>query len=402
MSRRGSRPSRPGAVRRPQDPPVATPPGERTGGPGLGYRAGVDASGECIPGEEGQRILRRKFLQAIPITLVANTLIGGFLTLLMGGRDFGSSLIYAQAIGFSILLLHWVARRLTRPRPVPTWAINATVLPIAALLGMALIVALEGPAALGARTLLATGATILVFGMGMSYFFVSRALLAAGEARLRKELLANEEAARRLVEAELKLLQAQIEPHFLFNTLSNVVGLVDRDPPRAKRMLLNLTSYLRGSLGRTRAGATTLGEELDLVRAYLEIQAVRMGDRLSFELSCPDELRCVPLPPLLVQPLVENALRHGLEPRAAGGRVWISAVREDGGLALEVRDDGPGLDPHQPAGVGLTNVRERVRAISSGRGALVLRPVAAGGLSARITLPLDTLDAPRRAEGGAA
>jgi sensor histidine kinase YesM len=330
---------------------------------------------------------------------LANTLVAAFLTVLLR-QAFWPDLLYSQAIGFSVLLFHWVGHVLTRGR-FPHWAITAVSLLLGAVLGTAVIAAVEGPAALGVRTIVVTGATILVFGTGMTYFFVSRGLLAAERARLQQELLANEEAARRLVEAELKLLQAQIEPHFLFNTLSNVVGLVDRDPPRAKRMLLNLTSYLRGSLGRTRSGATTLGEELDLVRAYLEIQAVRMGDRLSFELSCPDELRSLPLPPLLVQPLVENALRHGLEPRPGGGRVWVSAAREGDGLALEVRDDGPGLDPHQPAGVGLSNVRERVRAVSGGRGALTLHPVAAGGLSARITLPLDPPAAPARAAGAA-
>jgi sensor histidine kinase YesM len=388
------RPSPRAAARRRRAPSVAAATRSAT----LRYPPGVDAKGKCIPAEEREKLVRAKFRQAIPITLVANTLVAAFLAVLLR-QDFWPNLLYSQAIGFSVLLFHWLGHVLARER-VPRWAITAVSLLLGAVLGIALIVAVEGRTAFAVRTFLLTGTTILVFGTGMTYFFVSRSLLAAERARLQEELLAHEGAARRLVEAELKLLQAQIEPHFLFNTLSNVVGLVDRDPPRAKRMLLNLTSYLRGSLGRTRAGATTLGEELDLVRAYLEIQAVRMGDRLSFVLSCPDELRTVPLPPLLVQPLVENALRHGLEPRPAGGRLWVSAAREGGGLALEVRDDGPGLDPHLPAGVGLTNVRERVRAVSGGRGALTLRPVAAGGLSARITLPLDPPAAPARAAGG--
>jgi len=352
----------------------------------------VDAKGECIPREEQERLVRRKFLQAIPITLVANTAIAAFLAVLVN-RTFWPDLLYSQAIGFSVLFFHWLGHVAFQGR-APHWIVTAASLLLGAGLGIALIVAVEGRGALAVRTFLLTGTTILVFGTAMTYFFVSRGLLAAERARLQRELLAHEESARRLAEAELKLLQAQIEPHFLFNTLSNVLGLVDSDPPRAKRMLRNLTGYLRGSLRRTRAGATTLGEELDLVHAYLEIQAVRMGDRLVFGLSCPEELRGLPLPPLLVQPLVENALRHGLEPKPGGGGVWVSAARQDGALVLEVRDDGLGLDPHQPAGVGLTNVRERVRAVSGGRGALSLHPMGTGGLAVRITLPLDALAPP--------
>jgi sensor histidine kinase YesM len=126
-----------------------------------------------------------------------------------------------------------------------------------------------------------------------------------------------------------------------------------------------------------------------------------MGTRLAWRISCPDEIRDLTLPPLLLQPLVENALRHGLEPKPGGGEVAVSAAREEGELVLEVRDDGLGLDPHRPAGMGLNNVRERVRAVSRGRGSLTLRPAVAGGLCVRIVLPLGTAS-PARAPGGSA
>ncbi|MGC3997982.1 MAG: histidine kinase [Anaeromyxobacter sp.] len=176
---------------------------------------------------------------------------------------------------------------------------------------------------------------------------------------------------------------------------------MEEDPGRARRMLLNLTGYLRGSLRRTRSGATTLGEELDLVRAYLEIQEVRMGERLAFDIRCPEPLRDRPLPPLLLQPLVENALRHGLEPRVEGGRVTVSAVRAGDALVLEVQDDGAGIDLHRPPGVGLANVRERVRAISGGAGSLTLQPVVPSGLCARIVIPWD-MPGPAATGAGAA
>jgi signal transduction histidine kinase len=351
-----------------------------------------------------RRSKRRVFLVAIPITFVANSLIAGFLWVLIR-EDFWSGLVVSHAIGWSILFLHLAIHLLDREHRLPDWLVTAVSVPAGAVVGVLLsrrILGAQPWPPMDVQSLSVTAACVLVFGVGMSHFFVSRARLAEGAARLEEELLAREEAARRLAEAELKLLQAQIEPHFLFNTLSNVLQLVDADPPRAKKMLHNLTSYLRGSLGRTRAGATTLGEELDLVRAYLEIQAVRMGSRLTWRISCPDDVRHLTLPPLLLQPLVENALRHGLEPKPGGGEVSVSAARERDELVLEVRDDGLGLDPRRPAGVGLTNVRERVRALSGGRGSLTLRPAEAGGLCARIALPLDASPPPARAAGGPA
>ena len=138
------------------------------------------------------------------------------------------------------------------------------------------------------------------------------------------------------------------------------------------------------------------------MRAYLEIQAVRMGGRLRFSIDCPEELREVSLPPLLVQPLVENSIRHALEPRPEGGTLSVRVALEGEELLVEVQDDGPGLDPHRPAGIGLTNVRERVQAFSLGRGSLLLLPPDRGGLCARISLPRSAVagPAPGVAAGG--
>jgi signal transduction histidine kinase len=323
-----------------------------------------------------------------PLVLAINTAIAVFLWAVTGW-DFWPTLIHSQAIGLSILLFQYVGSWL-----LPTageWLVTAISLPLGAALGTVVGAAFSGMSPLllftNGHPTVATLASAIVFGVAVTAFFSYRARMLAGAAQLRDEQLRRESAGRALAEAELKLLQAQIEPHFLFNTLSHVLQLVDEDPARAKRMLLNFTVYLRGSLRRTRSGATTLGEELDLVRAYLEIQAVRMGERLTWTVDCPEALRVRPLPPLLLQPLVENALRHGLEPKRGGGRIAVSAVREGDALILEVRDDGMGLEPHRPPGVGLTNVRERVRAISGGAGSVTLRPVEPSGLCVRITLP---------------
>jgi sensor histidine kinase YesM len=205
-------------------------------------------------------------------------------------------------------------------------------------------------------------------------------------ARWKQEML-----QARVTEAQLKLLQGQIEPHFLFNTLANVQSLIDFDPERAKLMLERFTDYLRASLGQLRGESTTLAQEFAMLEAYLGLMQLRMGERLKVELSLPADLGSVELPPLLVQPLVENAIHHGLEPKIAGGTVAVSAKRVDGRLWIEVADDGQGLDgPKRRGGNGLAlgNIRERLTARFGPSATLELLPRDGGGTLARIQIPL--------------
>jgi hypothetical protein len=324
------------------------------------------------------------------IVVAANTLIAGFFAAVQGS-PFLRCLLYTQLIGNAMFWLNWALHRFQGLTAI-TWKTSVVAILLGCVLGLPVArlcdVGVLGGRFLDAGVLLPPLAGALVFGPIVAHYFHARAQVAEGQARLRGEMLRRLEDEQRLTEAELKLLQAQIEPHFLFNTLSNILQLVDADPPNAKRMLLNLTSYLRASLHRTRAGATTVGEELNLVRAYLEIQAVRMGTRLAYRIDCPVELRGLALPPLLLQPLVENAVRHGLEPGPGGGEVRVQVAREDHALVLRVQDTGVGLDPERPSGVGLANVRARVRAVSGGRGSLAMSPHPPHGLSVRIALPL--------------
>jgi signal transduction histidine kinase len=199
-------------------------------------------------------------------------------------------------------------------------------------------------------------------------------------------------AQMQATEARLALLQAQIEPHFLFNTLANVLSLVEHDAPRAKAMLESFIDYLRGALFQLRDGQATVASELALAEAYLALMAVRMEDRLRYRIDCAPEARDVALPPLLLQPLVENAIRHGLEPQLAGGCVQLSAVVHQGRLRLTVSDDGAGLDaPPRPgprgAGVALANIRERL-ATRYGPAASLRLTAAAPGAQAILELPL--------------
>ncbi|MGQ3051180.1 MAG: sensor histidine kinase [Roseateles sp.] len=203
----------------------------------------------------------------------------------------------------------------------------------------------------------------------------------------------HEQLQARVTEAQLKLLQGQIEPHFLFNTLANVQSLIDFDPPRAKLMLERFTDYLRASLGQLRGDSTTLSQEFAMLEAYLALMQLRMGERLRVEVHLPAELGGIELPPLLAQPLVENAIHHGLEPKIEGGTVAVSARRVDGQLWIEVQDDGQGLDaPRRRGGNGLAleNIRARLTARYGPAAGLELLPCAAGGTLARIQIPLPT------------
>jgi len=226
-------------------------------------------------------------------------------------------------------------------------------------------------------------------------------------------------AEMRAHDAQLRLLQGQMEPHFLFNTLANVISLIDADAPQAKRVLEAFTEYLRASLGSLRRADSTLGVELELAGRYLALMQARMGERLRVELDVPDALRGAALPPLLLQPLVENAIKHGLEPKVAGGTVRVRArTAHQGGVALLelfVEDDGIGLEAaarrRRPAaraaegnGIALANLRERLHTQFGDLGAFEIASAGPqGGTLARLALPLSTgvaespQAAPRRA-----
>ncbi|MBC7619552.1 MAG: sensor histidine kinase [Candidatus Saccharibacteria bacterium] len=197
------------------------------------------------------------------------------------------------------------------------------------------------------------------------------------------------QAEKRAAEAQLRLLQGQIEPHFLFNTLANVSSLMDDDVPRAKLMLETFTDYLRASLGSLRCLDATLDAELELVTHYLELMKTRMEVRLQYSVVCDPNLRDVVMPPFLLQPLVENALHHGLEPKVEGGSIRVSARQEGAELVLEVVDDGMGPDAtrRRPgAGIALANVRERLQVQYGNAATLTLSP-AEPGMRATIRMP---------------
>ena len=210
-----------------------------------------------------------------------------------------------------------------------------------------------------------------------------------GERRRGEQASAAHTATQKeLTEAKLQLLHAQVEPHFLYNTLANAQLLTRSDPARAEAMLGHLLQYLRRSLPNAGDEMSTLGAELERALAYLEILKIRMGDRLDVQVDIPESLRATPLPAMMLQTLVENAIKHGLEPRTGGGTVWIRARRDEGGVAVTVADNGEGFNTKTSGtGIGLKNVRERLRLRYDGTANLSVIANFPAGVAATITVP---------------
>ena len=189
---------------------------------------------------------------------------------------------------------------------------------------------------------------------------------------------AEESLKRQLAEAHLKMMQAQVEPHFLFNTLASVDYLIETDPPTASKMQKNLIQYVRAALPQMREGSTTLGKEIQQCRAYLEILKFRMEDRLQYAVTVPQGLMSAQFPPMMLQSLVENSIKHGLQPKPEGGSITLTADIASGKLRVTVADTGLGFAAASTTGTdaGLANVRERLAALH--------------GIAARLTVEANT------------
>jgi signal transduction histidine kinase len=225
----------------------------------------------------------------------------------------------------------------------------------------------------------------LLASMAMTIAGWGRARLAAADAQA-------ERAQRAAAENQLKLLESQLEPHMLFNTLANLRVLIAIDPARAQAMLDRLISFLRATLNASRVGTQPLAAEFERLADYLALMQVRMGPRLRFTFDLPPALRELPVPPLLLQPLVENCIQHGLEPKIEGGTIEVRAARDGATLRLTVRDSGVGLSSSattQGTRFGTQQVRDRLAALYGERATFALEAAPDGGAQARITLPLE-------------
>ena len=221
----------------------------------------------------------------------------------------------------------------------------------------------------------------------VSKFFIDRSRASQRMAELTRKEAEYHRMGQQVTEAKLSALQAQVEPHFLYNTLASVQALTEVDPQRANEMTGHLIQYLRNALPKMRESVSTVGQEVELVRAYLNILQMRMGRRLSFDIEVAPELESAAFPPLMLPSLVENAIKHGLEPLREGGTVSIRITEVDGKLRATVADTGRGFGDVVGAGVGLANIRERLAALYGDAARLTLEASQPQGAVATLEIP---------------
>jgi len=359
------------------------------------------------------RWLMRQLLHVLVIALIITLVL-----MAVFGQPFGRTLLYCLSISFfcaaviNVLryglgwirwqVLNRMGRAPAEPFDWPGWPLMVVCLVLGTAIGYTLgveagnlVTGLQERSLLTSplRRVLSVMVIALIPGFGATLFFLSRHRIAAAEARA-------ETLRRQAAETQLRLLESQLEPHMLFNTLANLRVLIGLDADRAQTMLDHLIAFLRATLSASRAEQHPLKDEFARLADYLALMQVRMGARLRFEFELPEALRELPVPPLLLQPLVENAIKHGLEPHVGGGTLRVRAALQDGDLCLDVEDDGAGFDPAAvPAaggGFGTVQVRDRLNVACGPRARLELsrldlsRP-AGGGTRARIRMPVPAI-----------
>lgn len=344
--------------------------------------------------------LQKEFLtQALHVqlgfVLLFNTAIAVLLILVMKDASFWVTLLISQCIGLTIFFSFYLYGHFHELKgwhiaiPLSFGAITGV------LLGLVMVGLLKGfPLNTISNALISNFEQVLVnlflaffFGIIILYFFLSRERHYHASHALKEVQIKNLDHKKQIAETQLQLLQAQVEPHFLFNSLSNVISLIDNDPSRARLMLESLTRYLRASLSRSHEQDGTLQDELDLIENYLKIIQIRMGDRLVYKINVAENILDHPFPIMLLQPLVENAIHHGLEPQAEGGQIIIDIRLVAAALQIRVMDNGVGLGEENLSGFGLYNVRQRLHSLFGEAGKLKLENNTPQGVCASIEIP---------------
>ncbi len=336
------------------------------------------------------------------VVITACLIIAGCISMVMGGQFIKNSMI---SFGFGVPAYLFVLLNYTLFPGLPKLLSIAIGQVLGVIVGalIAVVVVSDGSLEFVGRELYIFGYFILLgsgFALIGAYTMYNRSrvkLMKADLFRAQQQRLRHD---KDLLESELKALQAQIEPHFLFNTLANIQALIDSDADKAKLMLQNFTDLLRSSLSRTRSEKTSLGQEIDIVEKYLAIQQQRLGSRLVYMIDCPDDLKSTAFPPLLIQPLIENAIVHGIEPQVAGGRIELVVARRDKAVVIRVSDDGRGLNMegqvtglvNAGSGVGMENSRNRLKAVFGRQAAMRITENKPSGVVVELDLGPIELD----------
>jgi hypothetical protein len=309
-----------------------------------------------------------------------------------------SAVIRVVAIGFSAMLVFGFFEQWPRrmPRWLPRWMVQviavAVSMPIVTFMIYALSTDAGAPPFWEVPDRMEGFAALTGLGVFLSPWIALGALVRQKEALAREQALAldlaRSEADRLALDARLNLLQAQVAPHFLFNTLANIQALVEAGSPKAPEVLRSLVAYLRAAVPRLNDPVTTLGQEIELVRAYLELMRMRLPDRLAFELNVADAALGLRCPPMTLLTLVENAVRHGIDPAEEGGSIAIDVRVTEGRCWIRVADSGAGLqDSGRGLGTGLTALRERLALVFGDQASLRIRAREPRGVVAELEFP---------------
>jgi hypothetical protein len=347
----------------------------------------------------------RRFFSALNLAQVGWAVGGAFAVALLLSPIFDPPLavVFGRTLFVAIIvLLTYTAVGQWQSTSVSRWARQVGAVVVAAPLATLLVYAIStggdmqkmfGPERISGMVLIGGCALLLSLIIGLGALYRDR------DAQARQQVLQfaleRETLERQAADAKLALLQSQVEPHFLFNTLANVQALVESGSPRAAPVLASLIAYLRAAMPLWRdghEGAPSLKREEALVRAYLELMQMRMPDRLQYGIAIDPQLHALRLPPMTLLTLVENAVKHGIDPSESGGRIEVGARRDaaSGRTTLWVTDTGHGLDDAQPPGTGLGNLRERLAATYGGRARLTLTAVQPQGVHAEIEITAET------------
>lgn len=357
--------------------------------------------GSMALGGTDRGFLRRAYAwRRVRVALVAAGALGLLLSLPWEGS---AAVLFLRLALVAIVLLAVFAvterwpRRL--PGPVPRWALQIAAVAVSVPFATGLVYSLTTlgdptPWVQDAKRMAGFG-MISGFSLLVSPWIVMVAVYRDISGRAQRQALAFEleraQLEQQALDARLRLLQAQVEPHFLFNTLANIRELVEQGSREAPEMLQRLIDYLRSAVPRLNAPTSTVGEELDLVRSYLDIMRMRMPDRLEYGIDAEAAALGVPCPPAALLVLAENAIRHGIDPGENGGTIAIrSRVTDQGTCVVEVSDTGVGPGGGSPGlGTGLDNLRERLRLLMGARATVELRSNPPRGALAILTLPLE-------------
>jgi len=318
-------------------------------------------------------------------------IVSGVFGLLMGLHAHAVSVFIIRAVmvgGLILLIFGWLEQW---PRRLPRW-LPRTVLRLVAI-------ALSIPIVAGITTAITGGGTEHDYGLLLGTALLFAPWIAIGTILRQRDAFAREQALefelerseyeRRDSDARLRLLQAQVEPHFLFNTLANVQALVDSGSPQASKVLNSLIAYLRAAVPRMHSQTVNLANEVDLVRAYLEIMQMRMPDRLQYAIHLDPAAARIVCPPMTLLTLIENSIRHGIDPSEAGGRIDADIWLRDGRCVMRVSDTGVGLQSQTHGlGTGLSTLRERLRLAFGNDARLTLTGIEPHGVCAEASFPV--------------